>query len=140
MAKLITLVLVLIAIGVAAYIYVPKLIEKSRVEKEERLAVDFNHEVQKINEQTPILCEQYGISSLDEITDFQEAWKADSVKLSQQLAPFLVVESLQPQALLVIENQKQAILQRRQHDIDSLTMLKAQQNNDSIAQSTNATL
>lgn len=140
LAKLITLVLVLIAIGVAAYIYVPKLIEKSRVEKEERLAVDFNHEVQKINEQTPILCEQYGISSLDEITDFQEAWKADSVKLSQQLAPFLVVESLQPQALLVIENQKQAILQRRQHDIDSLTMLKAQQNNDSIAQPTNATL
>ena len=61
-AKFLVLVLVLAVIGIAAYIYVPKLIEKSRIEKEERLAVDFDHEVQKINAETTALCEQYKIS------------------------------------------------------------------------------
>ena len=138
--KLLLIILALAAIGVAAYIYIPKIIEKSRIEKEERLAVDFDREVQKINEQTATLCEQYKVNSLDEINDIQEAWKADSVKLSQQLAPFLEVEKLRPQALGVIESQKQAILQSRQHCIDSLTMIKSLQENDSIAQPTNPTL
>ena len=138
--KLLLIILALAAIGVAAYIYVPKIIEKSRIEKEERLAVDFDREVQKINEQTAALCEQYKVNSLDEINDIQEAWKADSVKLSQQLAPFLEVENLRPQALRVIESQKQAILQSRQHCIDSLEMLKSLQANDSLPQPTTPTL
>lgn len=138
--KLLLIILALAAIGIAAYIYVPKIIEKSRIEKEERLAVDFDREVQKINDQTAALCEQYKVNSLDDIADIQEAWKADSVRLSQQLAPFLDVETLRPQALLVIENQKQAILQKRQHDIDSLMILKSLQENDSIAQPSTPTL
>ena len=138
--KLLLIILALAAIGVAAYIYIPKIIEKSRIEKEERLAVDFDREVQKINDQTAALCEQYKVNSLDDIADIQEAWKADSVRLSQQLAPFLDVETLRPQALLFIENQKQAILQKRQHDIDSLMTLKSLRENDSIAQPSTPTL
>ena len=138
--KLILIILVLAALGIAAYIYIPKIIEKSRIEKEERLAVDFDREVQKINEQTPALCEQYKVNSLEEINDIQEGWKADSVKLSQQLAPFLDVESLRPKALQVIENQKKAILQSRQHDIDSLMLLKSLQENDTIAEPSTPTL
>ena len=50
--KVILLVLALAAIAVAAYLYVPKIIEKNKVEKAERLAVDFNHEMDKINAET----------------------------------------------------------------------------------------
>jgi hypothetical protein len=136
--KLLLILLVLAAIGFAAYVYVPKIIEKSKTEKEERLAVDFDHEVQKINGQTAMLCQKYRLNSLTDSLDMLEGWKADSVRLSQQLAPFLDVESLRPQALLVIEKQKQAILQVRQHDLDSLLMLKAVA--DSIAASAEETL
>ena len=138
--KLILILLALAAIGFAAYVYVPKIIEKSRIEKEERLAVDFDHEVQKIDAQTAALCENYKIKSLDEIPDMQEAWKADSVRLSQQLAPFIDVESLRSQAFLVIENQKQAILNSRQRDLDSLLLLKSQEVTDSLVAPVNETL
>lgn len=129
--KCILIILILAALGTAAYIYVPKIIEKSKIEKEERLAVDFNHEVEKINAETQSLCEKYHINSLDEPQGMPEGWKADSVRLSQQLAPFIEVEQLRPQALLVIENQRQAIIQSRQRDIDALLQLK--QAADSIA-------
>lgn len=138
--KLILILLVLAAIGIAAYIYVPKIIEKSRIEKEERLAVDFDHEVQNIEAQTAALCENYKVNSLDEIPDMQVSWKADSVRLSQQLAPFIAVENLRPQAFLVIESQKQAILQRRQRDIDSLLLLKSQAVSDSLVSPVDETL
>lgn len=124
--KLIVVVAALLVISISAYIFIPKIIEKSRIEKEERLAKDFDHEVETINAQTAELCEKYRVNSLDDPKGLPEGWKADSVRLSQQLAPFIEVESLRPQAYLVIENQKQAILQQRQRDIDSLTMLKTQ--------------
>lgn len=130
---LIVIVAALIAIGVASYIFIPRIIEKSRIEKEERLAKDFDHEVETINAQTAELCEKYRVNSLDEPLGLPEEWKADSVRLSQQLAPFIEVENLCPQAYLVIENQKQAILQQRQRDIDSLIMLKSQTNDSIVA-------
>lgn len=133
--KLVLIILALAILGIAAYVYVPKIIEKSRIEKEERLAVDFEHEVEKINSETAILCEKYHLYSLDEPLDIPADWKTDSVRLSQQLAPFLEVESLRERAILVIENQKQAILLSRQHDFDSLKMLQSV--NDSIAASAN---
>ena len=102
--KLLFILLVLAAIGFAAYVYVPKIIEKSKTEKEERLAVDFDHEVQKINGQTAMLCQKYRLNSLTDSLDMLEGWKADSVRLSQQLAPFLDVESLRPQALRRCQN------------------------------------
>ena len=130
--KLLIFLIVLVAIGVAAYIYVPKFIEKSRIEKDERLAKDFDHEVEKINAETQALCDKYHVTSLDEPLGLPEGWKADSVRLSQQLAPFFEVESLHQKATLVIQNQKQAIIESRQRDIDALQMLKAQAT-DSIA-------
>lgn len=138
--KLIVILLVLAALGIAAYVYVPKIIEKSRIEKEERLAVDFEHEVEKINAETAALCEKYRLHSLADTLELPSGWKADSVRLSQQLAPFIEVESLHEQALLIIENQKQAILQSRQHDFDSLLMLKSFALPDSIAAQSNQPL
>ena len=131
--KLFLIILVLAALALAAYVYVPKIIEKSRIEKEERLAVDFQREVEKINSETHALCEKYQLHSLADSLEMPSGWKADSIRLHQQLAPFSEVESLREQALLVIENQKQAILLSRQHDFDSLLMLKALTTPDSIA-------
>lgn len=123
--KTLLIILILLGIAAAAYVYVPKILEKSRIEKEERLAVDFNHEVEKIDALTATLCEQYHVKSLNEPKGLPETWKADSVRLSQQLAPFLEVESLREQALAVIEKQKQAIINTRQRDIDALLQKQA---------------
>lgn len=124
--RLVLIVVAIFAVAIAAFVYIPKILEKSRIEKEERLAKDFLHETEAINAQTAELCGKYRVNSLDEPQGMPEGWKADSVRLSQQLAPFLEVESLRSQALLVIESQRQAIFQQRQRDIDSLTQLKNQ--------------
>lgn len=131
--KVILLVLALIAIGVAAFVYVPKIIEKSRVEKAERLAVEFGHEMEKINAETNTLCEKYKLVSLDEPLGLPAAWKEDSVRISQQLARFMGIDSLRVVADQALENQRQAIMLSRQHDFDALLMTEFRQATDSIA-------
>ena len=131
--KIILLVLALCAIGAAAFIYVPKIIEKSRIEKAERLAVEFSHEMEKINAETASLCEKYKLVSLDEPISLPAAWKEDSVRLSQQLARFMSVDSLRPVVDQALENQRQAIVQSRQHDFDALLITEFRQATDSIA-------
>ena len=131
--KIILLLLVLAVIGGAAFIYVPKIIEKSRIEKKERLTVEFNHEMDKINAETATLCEKYKLVSLDEPISLPAAWKEDSVRLSQQLARFMSVDSLRLVADQALENQRQAIEQSRQHDFDALLITEFRQATDSIA-------
>lgn len=131
--KVILLLLVLIAIGVAAFVYVPKIIEKSRIEKEERLAVEFGHELDKINAETATLCEKYKLVSLDEPVEVPAAWKEDRVRFSQQLARFMSVDSLRHVADQTLEHQRQAIEQSRQHDFDALLVTEFRQATDSIA-------
>lgn len=138
LVKLIIVLVALVAIGLAAFIYIPKIVEKSRIEKEERLAVDFEHEVQRINNEAAALREQYRLTSTQEAVALPESWRADSIRLSQQLAPFLDVESLREQAILVIENQKQALLLSRQHDLDSLLAVQAQAAADTLVESANS--
>ena len=131
--KIILLLLALIIIGAAAFVYVPKIIEKSRIEKAERLAVEFTHELEKINAETATLCEKYKLVSLDEPVSLPAAWKEDSVRLSQQLARFMSVDSLRPVVDQALENQRQAIEQSRQHDFDALLITEFRQATDSIA-------
>lgn len=131
--KIILLLLVLAVIGGAAFIYVPKIIEKSRIEKKERLTVEFNHEMDKINAETATLCEKYKLVSLDEPISLPAAWKEDSVRLSQQLARFMSVDSLRLVADQALENQRHAIEQSRQHDFDALLITEFRQATDSIA-------
>ncbi len=132
MLKIVLLILILAGVGVAAYLYVPKIIEKAKAEKAERLVVDFNHEMEKINAETKSLCEKYKLVSIDEQVDMP-AWKEDSVRISQQLAPFLSQETLREKAKNVIGNQKKAIVESRQHDFDALLMTEFRQATDSIA-------
>lgn len=125
-AKIILLFAVLVAVAVAAYLYVPKIIEKNRAEKAERLAVDFSHEMDKINAETADLCEKYKLVSLDEPVDVPAEWKEDSLRFCQQLTPFFGMDSLHEKALLAFETQKQAIAQRRQNDFDALLLTEFQ--------------
>ena len=131
--KIILLLLVLAILGVAAFVYVPKIIEKSRIEKKERLTVEFSHELEKINAEIATLCEKYKLVSLNEPINLPAAWKEDSVRLSQQLARFMSVDSLRLVADQALENQRQAIEQSRQHDFDALLITEFRQATDSIA-------
>ena len=131
--KIILIALILIALGVAAYIYVPKIIERNKAEKAERLAVDFTHQMDKMKAETPALCEKYKLSSINEPKKLPETWKEDSVRISQQLTPFLEKADLKPQALSALEELRQAIIQSRQHDFDALLMTEFRQATDSIA-------
>lgn len=131
--KIILLFLVLVALGVASYIYIPKIIEKNKAEKAERLAVDFKHEMDKINTETSELCERYKLVSLDENIAVPEAWKEDSLRYCQQLTPFFGMDSLYQKAVIALDNQKQAIADSRQHDFDALLMTEFRQATDSIA-------
>ena len=129
--KLILIAIALVILGVAAYIYIPKILEKSRTEKAARLAVEFSHEMDKIKAETETLCEKYKLLSLDEPVGVPAAWREDSLRYRQQLARFWSVDSLSQAALVVIENQRQAIAQRRQEDYDAL--MKLTQPADTVA-------
>lgn len=130
--KLVIAILAVLVLAVAAYAFVPKIIEKSRAEKAARLAVEFRHEADKINAETEALCEKYKLASLDEPTTVPASWKEDSLRYRQQLDRFCTVDSLNQAAALLIERQKQAIANRRQQDYDALMALR--QAADSIAE------
>ena len=129
--KIILALIVLLILVAAAFYYVPKIIEKSRIEKEERLAVEFSHEMEKINAETVTLCKKYKLTSLEEPVGLPAARKEDSVRFTQQFARFMSVDSLRRVAEKSLENQRQAILTSRQNDHDAL--LQAQQAADTLA-------
>lgn len=131
--KLILIIVALAALAAAAYVYVPKIIEKSKAEKAERLAIDFSHELEKINAETSSLCEKYKLVSLDEPIAVPAAWIEDSIRFSQQLAPFMSMDSLAREAAKNYQRQKQAIITSRQHDFDALLMTEFRQATDSLA-------
>lgn len=131
--KVVLLALALVVVGIVAFIYVPKIIEKSKIEKAERLAVEFGHEVDKINAETDALCKKYQLTSLDEPVGLPAVWKEDSIRYSQQLARFMTVDSLRMVADQLYANQKNAILQSRQRDYNALLVTTFKQATDSIA-------
>lgn len=131
--KLILLAVALVILGVVAYLYIPKIVEKSRTEKEARLTVEFNHEMEKINAETSDLCEKYKLLSLDEPVEVPAAWREDSLRYCQQLAHFWTVESLSQATQEALQNQKQAIAASRQRDYDALKQAQTLQAADSVA-------
>nr|MCR5013514.1 protein kinase [Bacteroidales bacterium] len=138
--KIILLVVVLAIIAAAAFIYVPKIIEKNRAEKAERMVVDFNHEMDGINAETAQLCEKYKLTSLNEPIAVPLAWQDDSIRYCQQLSRFFSMDSLHQKATLAFERQKQTILQSRQKDFDVLLMTEFRQASDSLATQLKATV
>ncbi|MBQ3354267.1 MAG: protein kinase [Bacteroidales bacterium] len=130
--KLVLLAAALIILGVIAYIYIPKIVEKSRAEKAARLSVEFHHELDKINAETGTLCEKYKLTSLDEPVAVPAAWREDSLRYRQQLERFWSVDSLNRVAVETLQQQKQAITVSRQRDFDALKQAQILQAADSL--------
>lgn len=131
--KILLLLVVLAALGAAAYLYVPKIVEKNHLEKAERLAAEFSHEMNKINAETKTLCEKYKLVSINEPIQVPQSWQDDSIRFCQQLAPFFRMDSLREKAMTALQAQKTAIKESRQHDFDALLMTEFRQATDSVA-------
>lgn len=120
--KIILPVLAVLVLGVLAYLFVPKFIEISKADASEQLSLEFSQEIEKIINETPILCEKYRLGSLEESVDVPLAWKEDSLRYRLQLDRFWADDELGPKAAMVIENQKQVIQKSRQQDYNNLLM------------------
>lgn len=129
--KLIIAAVVLLILAGLAIIYIPKI--KANVEKErtERLAVDFDREVEKMQSQLPELCEKYELKSLSE--DLKFNWSDDSLKMVENLIQYLALDEYKDKAMQAIQQQRDGIAKSRQADFDRLLLDEFKTTNDSIA-------
>ena len=129
--KLIILAVVLLVLAGLAIIYVPKI--KANVEKErsERLAVDFDREVEKMQGQLPELCKKYEMKSLTEGLGFD--WSSDSLKMVEGLVPYLAMDEYKDKALQALQQEREGIAKSRQSDFDRLLLDEFKTTTDSIA-------
>ena len=131
LAKVIIAALVVAALGVLAFIYVPKI--KANVEKEraERMAYNFSREVETIQKELPGLCEKYRLTSLNEPIAIN--WSEDSLRYVQSLMPFFGSEDYKTQAMNLLKRQKSQIEENRKKDFDRILLEEFKQATDSIA-------
>ena len=129
--KLIILAVMLLVLAGLAIIYVPKI--KANVEKErsERLAVDFDREVEKMQGQLPELCKKYELKSLTEGLGFD--WSSDSLKMVEGLVPYLAMDEYKDKALQALQQEREGIAKSRQNDFDRLLLDEFKTTTDSIA-------
>ena len=129
--KLIIAAAVLLVLVGLAIIYVPKI--KTNVEKErtERLAVDFDREVEKMQGQLPELCKKYELKSLNENLSFD--WSEDSLKAVENLVPYLALDEYREKAMQALRKQREGIAKSRQADFDRLLLNEFKTTTDSIA-------
>ena len=129
--KLIILAVVLAVLAGLAIIYVPKI--KANVEKEraERLSVDFDREVEKMQGQLPELCKKYELKSLGE--DLKFDWSDDSLKMVENLIQYLALDEYKDKALQAMQQQRDGIAKSRQADFDRLLLDEFKTSTDSIA-------
>lgn len=121
--KIIVVAAVVALIAALALIYVPKIIQKSKSEKQDRLKVEFKHEIDKIEAEKDTLCKKYKLVSLDEPVTPPVAWKEDSIRYRQQLDRFMGIDSLRLVADQTLAKQRQAIIQSRQDEFNALQKL-----------------
>lgn len=118
--KIIIVAVVALIVAGLAFIYVPKI--KANVEKEraQRLAVDFEREVMKIQAQLPELCKKYELTSLDEpiVVD----WSEDSAQMAEGLMQFFALDEYKGPAMQLLEQQRVIIEQSRRADFDRLLL------------------
>ena len=129
--KLIIAGVVLLILAGLAIIYVPKI--KANVEKEraERLSVDFDREVEKMQSQLPELCKKYELKSLNESLGFN--WADDSLKMVEALVPYLALDDYKDKAVQALQQQRDGIAKSRQDDYDRLLLDEFKTTTDSIA-------
>ena len=129
--KLIIAAVVVVVVAVLAFIYIPKI--KSNVEKEkaEQLAVDFNHEVEKLQAELPGLREKYALKSLTEPMGFD--WSEDSMRLAKDLMPYLRMDDYKEKAEQALEAERAGIEAGRKADFDRLLLNEFKNTDDSTA-------
>ena len=129
--RLVIAIAVLLVLGVVALVYVPKI--KSNVEREraERLSVDFDHELDKMQRALPGLCKKYELKSLNEKLSFD--WSEDSLETVKALVPYLAHDEYRDRATQAIQKQRDGIAAGRQADFDRLLLEEFKTTTDSLA-------
>ncbi len=129
--KLIIAGAVLLVLVVVAIIYVPKIQDNVEQERTERMAVDFDRELEKMQNELPELCKKYELKSLNESLAFN--WYDDSLKTVEVLVPYLALDEYRDKAMKAIAARREGIAKSRQADFDRLLIEEFKTTNDSTA-------
>ena len=131
LVKIILFFIVAAVVAALAFIYIPKI--KANIEKEraERLEVDFSHEIEKMQAESPKLIEKYHLTSLSD--PIAADWSDDSLKMAESLMRFLTMDGYRNKALRILHDQSVALAESRQADFDHLLLNEFKTTNDSIA-------
>ena len=129
--KIIILVVVAAIVAALAIIYVPKIRANVEKERAERRVVEFNRELEKIQDELPGLCEKYAMQSINE--PIAVDWSEDSLRLVEGLMPYLAIDEYKAKALQVMERQRVGIERSREADFEQLLLSEFKSTNDSLA-------
>jgi len=131
LTKIIIAALVVILIVVLAFVYIPKIKANVEQERVERMAHDFAHEVETIQNELPSLFVKYRLTSLDEPITVD--WSEDSLRYVQILTPFFGSEDYKTQSMNLLKREKSQIEESRRADFDKILLNEFKQATDSIA-------
>ena len=129
--KLIILAAVALVVIILALVYVPKINANVEKEREQRLSVEFDRQMETMQGQLPELCKKYELKSLDE--PIAVDWSEDSLKLVEGLVQYLAMDEYKAKAMQAIESQREGIESYRQSNFDSLLLDEFQTTTDSVA-------
>ena len=129
--KLIILAAVALVVIILALVYVPKINANVEKEREQRLSVEFDRQMETMQGQLPELCKKYELKSLDEPIEVD--WSEDSLKLVEELRQYLALDDYKAKAMQAIESQKLGIESYRQSNFDRLLLDEFQTTTDSVA-------
>lgn len=116
--KIIIILAILALLGGLAYIFVPKIKANVEKEREKRVSVEFDREVEKIYGRSTELCKKYEMKSLDEQLD----WKEDSLKIASDLMQYLNMAEYKDKAEEVLKQMRADIVKSRAADFDRLVL------------------
>ena len=129
--KLIILAAVALVVIILALVYVPKINANVEKEREQRLSVEFDRQMETMQGQLPELCKKYELKSLDEPIEVD--WSEDSLKLVEEMRQYLALDDYKAKAMQAIESQKLGIESYRQSNFDRLLLDEFQTTTDSVA-------
>ena len=131
LVKLIILAAVALVVIILALVYVPKINANVEKEREQRLSVEFDRQMETMQGQLPELCKKYELKSLDEPIEVD--WSEDSLKLVEELRQYLAMDDYKGKAMQAIESQRLGIESYRQSNFDRLLLDEFQTTTDSVA-------
>ena len=118
LVKIIIILAILALVGGLAYVFVPKIKANVEKEREKRVSVEFDREVEKINGRSGELCKKYTMKSLDERLD----WKEDSLKIASDLMQYLNMDEYKDKAEEVLKHIREDIVRSRAKDFDRMVL------------------